>query len=85
MAPNEYDPHVLIDILLFTIMHGQQILQLQTQKKLWSMTALGENFTVDKPDWKYMTTNWGWKIIHHDKPEKKHQFFSQVALVWIKG
>jgi len=49
MAPNEYDPHVLIDILLFTIMHGQQILQLQTQKKLWSMTALGENFTVDKP------------------------------------
>jgi len=32
-----------------------------------------------------MTTNWGWKIIHHDIPEKKHQFSSQVALVWTKG
>jgi len=36
MAPNEYNPHVLTDILLFTIIHGQQIFQLQTQKKLWS-------------------------------------------------
>jgi len=45
MAPNEYNPHVLTDILLFTIIHGQQILQLQTQKKLWSMTVLGENFS----------------------------------------
>jgi len=51
MAPNEYDPHVLTDTLLFTIMHGQQSLQLQTQKKLWSTTVVAENFTVDKPDW----------------------------------
>lgn len=36
MAPNEYDSHVLTGIFLFTIMHGQQILHLQTQKKLWS-------------------------------------------------
>jgi hypothetical protein len=56
MAPNKYDPHVLTDTLLFTIMHGQQSLQLQTQKKLWSIIVLGENFTVDKPDWNYMTT-----------------------------
>jgi len=34
MTPNEYDPHVLTDILLFTIIRGQHILQLQTQKKL---------------------------------------------------